>query len=90
LVSAKLALVRRLEHPIAIDARSPASIIGLRTVGRLFIDANVAADDAAWAEDDAAAALDYAAWTVDNARLAVLDAIDARAYADGLAKTAGS
>ena len=40
------------------------------------IDANVAADDAAW--------------TVDNARLAVLDAIDARAYADGLAKTAGS
>jgi len=29
-------LVRRLEHPIAIDARSPASIIGLRTVGRLF------------------------------------------------------
>ena len=37
-----------------------------------------------------AAALDYAAWTVDNARLAVLDAIDARAYADGLAKTAGA
>ena len=46
------------------------------------IDANVAADDAAWAEDDAAAAIDYAAWTVDNARLAVLDAIDARVYAD--------
>jgi hypothetical protein len=42
------------------------------------IDANVAAEDAAWAEDDAAAALDYASWTVDNARLAVLDAIDAR------------
>jgi hypothetical protein len=54
------------------------------------IDANIAADDASWAEDDAAAALDYAAWTVDNARLAVLDAIDARAYADELAKTAGS
>ena len=55
------------------------------------IDANVAATtDASWAEDDAAAAIDYAAWTVDNARLAVLDAIDARAYADGLAKTAGS
>ena len=54
------------------------------------LDANVAADDAAWAEDDASAAIDYAAWTVDNARLAVLDAIDARAYADELAKTAGT
>jgi hypothetical protein len=54
------------------------------------IDANVAADDAAWAEDDAAAAIDYASWTVDNARYAVLDAIDARAYADELAKQAGS
>jgi hypothetical protein len=50
----------------------------------------VAADDAAWAEDDAAAAIDYASWTVDNARLAVLDAIDARAYADQLASKAGS
>jgi hypothetical protein len=54
------------------------------------IDAHLAASDAAWAEDDAAAAIDYAAWTVDNARLAVLDAIDARAYADELARTAGS
>ena len=36
------------------------------------------------------AALDYASWTVDNARLAVLDAIDARVYADELARTAGS
>jgi hypothetical protein len=52
-------------------------------------DANLAADDAAWAEDDAAAAIDYASWTVDNARLAVLDAIDARAYADDLASKAG-
>jgi hypothetical protein len=52
------------------------------------IDANAAASDAAWAEDDAAAAIDYAAWTVDNARYAVLDAIDARAYADELAKQA--
>jgi hypothetical protein len=50
----------------------------------------VANEDAAWAEDDAAAAIDYAEWTVDNVRLAVLDAIDARAYADELAKTAGS
>jgi hypothetical protein len=34
--------------------------------------------------------IDFAAWTVDNARLAVLDAIDARVYADELATTAGS
>ena len=54
------------------------------------LDANVAADDAAWAEDDAAAAIDYASWTVDNARLAVLDAIDARVYADELATRAGA
>jgi hypothetical protein len=47
-------------------------------------------DTAAWAEDDAAAAIDYASWTVDNARLAVLDAIDARVYADELATRAGS
>jgi hypothetical protein len=47
------------------------------------IDANVANEDAAWAEDDAAAAIDYA-------RLAVLDAIDARAYADELATATGS
>jgi hypothetical protein len=33
---------------------------------------------------------DYAAWTVDNARLAVLDAIEARGYADELAKAANS
>jgi hypothetical protein len=54
------------------------------------LDANVAAGDGAWAEDDATAAIDYAAWTVDNARLAVPDAIDARAYADELAQKAGS
>src|SRR6266511_464338 len=38
----------------------------------------------------AAAAIDYAEWSVDSARLAVLDAIDARAYADERAKQAGS
>ena len=54
------------------------------------VDAKVAASEADWAEDDAAEAIDYAAWTVDNARLAVLDAIDARAYADELATTVGS
>ena len=54
------------------------------------IDANIATDQADGAEADAADAIDFAAWTVDNARLAVLDAIDARVYADELAKTAGA
>jgi hypothetical protein len=52
------------------------------------LDANVAARQADGAEADAADAIDFAAWTVDNARLAVLDAIDARVYADELATTA--
>ena len=34
-------------------------------------------------------ALDYAAWVTSNAQLDVLDAIDARAYADERAKAAG-
>jgi glycerol-3-phosphate dehydrogenase len=54
------------------------------------LDAKVAANQADGAEADAADAIDYAAWTVDNARLAVLDAIDARAYADELANKAGA
>jgi hypothetical protein len=54
------------------------------------LDAKLAARQADGAEADAADAIDFAAWTVDNAQLAVLDAIDARAYADELAKTAGS
>jgi hypothetical protein len=36
------------------------------------------------------AAIDYAVWTVDDARLAVVDAIDARVYADELVKVAGT
>ena len=51
------------------------------------MDAKAAAKEADWAEDDAAAALDYAAWTLSDARLAVLDAIYARSYADERAKT---
>jgi hypothetical protein len=54
------------------------------------LDANLAAEDAAWADDDAAAAIDYASWAVGNPRLAVLDAIDAQAYADDLANKAGA
>ncbi len=39
------------------------------------------------AEEDAADALDYALWVVDQAELAVLDAIDARSWADARAAT---
>jgi hypothetical protein len=53
-------------------------------------DAKMAADDAEWAEADATDAIDYAAWTVENARLAVLDAMDARAYADERATAAAN
>ena len=52
------------------------------------VDVDMAADEAAWAEADAAEALDFADWAIDNAELAMLDAIDARAYADNLAKRA--
>jgi molybdenum-dependent DNA-binding transcriptional regulator ModE len=38
--------------------------------------------DAEAAEEDAADALDYATWAVDQAELAVLDAMDARSWAD--------
>ena len=51
-------------------------------------DAKVAARQADGAEADAADAIEFAAWTVDHARLAVLDAIDARVYADDLAQQA--
>jgi hypothetical protein len=54
----------------------PASSWRGNTCGRTI------ASTADWAED--VTAIDYASWTVDNARLAVLDAIDARAYADEL------
>lgn len=54
------------------------------------LDARAAASEANWAENDAIEALDFADWAVDSARLAVLDAIDARAYAEQLAKVASS
>jgi hypothetical protein len=53
-------------------------------------DAKLAARQADGAEADAADAIEFAAWTVDHARLAVLDAIDARAYADELASATRS
>jgi hypothetical protein len=53
-------------------------------------DAKLAVRQADGAEADAADAINFAAWTVDHARLAVLDAIDARADADDLARSAGA
>ena len=43
-----------------------------------------------WAEQDAADAIDYAEWMIYDAQLAVLDALDARAYADERARIAGT
>jgi hypothetical protein len=54
------------------------------------LDAKGAATDADWAEQDAAEAIDYAVWVVYDAQLAVLDALDARAYADERARVAAS
>ncbi len=48
-------------------------------------DAKAAERDAEQAEDDAADALDYAAWAIDQAEAAVLDAADARAWANARA-----
>jgi hypothetical protein len=53
------------------------------------MDAGMAADDADWAEADAVEAINYASWTLDNARVSMLDAIDARAYATTRASEAG-
>src|SRR5215469_7569649 len=52
------------------------------------LDAKGAAADATWAESDAGSAIDFAAWAIDTARLSVLNAIDARAYADERAEAA--
>lgn len=53
-------------------------------------DVKRAERDAEDAEADAADALDYASWAVDQAQLAVLDAIDARSWADARAATSPS
>jgi hypothetical protein len=53
-------------------------------------DAKLAARQADGADADAADAIEFAAWTVDHGRLAVLDAIDARASADDLARSAST
>ena len=46
------------------------------------VDADFAGSDADGAEADAYTGIDFADWAVENARLAILDAIDARVYAD--------
>jgi hypothetical protein len=48
-------------------------------------DVKMAEEDAETAEQDAADALDYATWAIDQAQVAVLDAIDARTWADARA-----
>jgi hypothetical protein len=53
-------------------------------------DVKRAEEDAEAAEEDAADALDYASWAVDQAQLAVLDAIDARSWADARAAASPS
>ena len=53
-------------------------------------DVKKAEKEAESAEQDADDALDYAAWAVDQAQLAVLDAIDARAWADARAAASPS
>ena len=54
------------------------------------LDANMAEDDADAAGEDAADALGYARWAVGQAELAVLDAIDARAWAEERAAAPGT
>ena len=51
--------------------------------------AKAAAKDADWAEQDASDAIDLAVYAVYDAQLAVLNALDARVYADEQAKIAG-
>jgi len=45
-----------------------------------LMDSEAAAADATLAQNDATAAINFALWAVDNARVAVLDALDAAAY----------
>ena len=101
-VDQKATDARQQVDEAAADARSKWAQLKADTAAKLDdfdakidrradqIDANLAASQADGAEADAADAIDFAAWTVDNARLAVLDAIDARVYADELATTVGS
>jgi uncharacterized protein YhaN len=50
--------------------------------GTRELDAEVAAEQAEWADADASAALDFVGWAIDNARVDVLAAVYSHAYAD--------
>ena len=50
----------------------------------------LAGTEADWAEADSADALDFADWAVENAQLSMLNALNARAVADRLAKADNS
>jgi glycerol-3-phosphate dehydrogenase len=52
------------------------------------IDADMARVDAEFAEAEAYDAIEFAEWVVDSARLAVLNALDARAFASERARAA--
>ena len=52
-------------------------------------DAKAAANDADWAELDASDAIDLAVYAVYDAQLVVLNALDARIYANERAEIAG-
>jgi hypothetical protein len=65
------------------DAQARVAVLKAKAQRRKDeVNADMAASDADWAEADASAAIDYADWAVENARLAILDAIDARITAD--------
>lgn len=77
----------------AMKTDAAAKTQGLRDrIGRQKDEHDVkkAEREAEDAEDSAADALDYALWVVDQAQLAVLDAIDARAWADARAAASPS
>jgi len=72
----------------SLNADAEAKIKDLRDrIGRKREERDVkkAEREAESAEQDADDALDYASWAVDQAQLAVLDAIDARTWADARA-----
>jgi hypothetical protein len=54
------------------------------------LDAKAAGREANQADANAADAIDFAEWALDSAELAILDAIDAHAYADERARAASS
>jgi hypothetical protein len=65
------------------DAQARMAVLKAKAQRRADqVDADFAASDADLAEADASDAIDFADWAVENARLAILDAIDARITAD--------